>query len=162
MNHTYLLTGGNLGHRMENLQAAATLIQQQVGKLTAQSSVYETAAWGKVVQPDYLNQVLAVETSYSATGLLPILLQIEKQLGRVRQEKYGSRIIDIDILFFNEEVIHLPDLIIPHPQLQNRRFVLTPLFEIAPAYVHPVLKQTVAELLNACSDPLNVKKFYPL
>ena len=159
MNHAYLLTGGNLGERAENLQMANQLIAAQTGRILKTSGVFETAAWGKTSQPDYLNQALLIETDLSPTALLQALLAIEKQLGRLRQEKYGARIIDIDILFFNDAIIRSPELVVPHPHLQNRRFVLVPLAEIAAGYLHPVLKKTVETLLTECPDPLNVKKY---
>ncbi len=161
MNHAYLLTGGNLGDRAENLKKAAELIGQQAGRVLQISSLYQTAAWGKTAQPDYLNQAIEIETELSAPALLAGVLDIERQMGRIRQEKYGARIIDIDILFFNGDIIKLENLSIPHPHLQNRRFVLVPLAEIAPGYQHPVLKQTTAQLLGTCPDTLDVKKFYP-
>ncbi|MES2649143.1 MAG: 2-amino-4-hydroxy-6-hydroxymethyldihydropteridine diphosphokinase [Bacteroidota bacterium] len=160
MNYAYLLTGGNLGDRTENLHQAEIWIDRQAGRVIKKSALYETAAWGNVLQPDYLNQAILVETNLTAIELLRTLLQIEKQLGRLRQEKYGARIIDIDLLFFNNEIIHLPNLSVPHPQLQNRRFVLVPMTEIAPQFVHPQLKKTIETLLSSCPDPLDVKKFY--
>jgi 2-amino-4-hydroxy-6-hydroxymethyldihydropteridine diphosphokinase len=160
MNHAYLLTGGNLGERAENLKMAEIAIGKSAGKIEAVSSLYETAAWGTTDQPDYLNQALLIETELSAQELLATLLKIEIQLGRFRQEKYGPRLIDIDILFFNNEIIKTPTLVIPHPHIQNRRFVLVPMAEIAPDLEHPIFKKTITELLAVCPDPLNVKKFY--
>lgn len=162
MNYAYLLTGGNLGDREENLKKAIISLGEKVGKVLQVSPVYETAAWGGTDQPDYLNQALLVETSLSASELLHTLLDVEKQLGRFRQEKYGARVIDIDILFFNDEIIQTADLVVPHPHIQNRRFVLAPMAEIAPDLVHPVLDKTIIGLLEACPDPLNVKKFRSL
>jgi 2-amino-4-hydroxy-6-hydroxymethyldihydropteridine diphosphokinase len=161
MNLAFLLTGGNLGSRAENLERAKNQVALLAGRLLASSELYETAAWGKQDQPDYLNQVLLVETALSPSDLLTIILEIEKSLGRVRMEKYDARLIDIDILFYNEEQLQLPHLVIPHPLLHTRRFVLEPLCEIAPNFVHPVFKRTITELLAACNDPLYVKKFYP-
>ena len=161
MNLAFLLTGGNLGSRAENLENAKTQVLLRAGRLLAASSLYETAAWGKQDQPDYLNQVLLVETALSAPDLLATILDVEKNLGRERKEKYDARLIDIDILFFNDEQIQLPQLLVPHPLLHTRRFVLEPLCEIAPNHVHPVLKKTITQLLAACNDPLDVKKFYP-
>jgi 2-amino-4-hydroxy-6-hydroxymethyldihydropteridine diphosphokinase len=160
MNLAFLLTGGNLGSRAENLENAKTQVILRTGRLLAASSLYETAAWGKQDQPDYLNQVLLIETALSPTELLEIILTIEKNLGRERKEKYDARLIDIDILFYNDEQIQLPELVIPHPLLHTRRFVLEPLCEIAPHFIHPVFNTTITELLAACNDPLNVKKFY--
>lgn len=162
MNHAYLLTGGNLGNRAESLKNAVAMIAENAGNVLQLSSLYETAAWGTKDQPDYLNQAVFLETKQTASDLLHTLLNIEKQLGRFRQEKYGARVIDIDILFFNNEIVKEHDLIIPHPHIQNRRFVLVPMVEIAPEYCHPILNKTMAELLEVCPDPLNVKKFRPL
>jgi 2-amino-4-hydroxy-6-hydroxymethyldihydropteridine diphosphokinase len=162
MNHAYLLTGGNLGNRAESLKNAVAMIAGSAGNVLQLSSLYETAAWGTKDQPDYLNQAVLLETKQTASDLLHTLLNIEKQLGRFRQEKYGARVIDIDILFFNNEIVKEHDLIIPHPHIQNRRFVLVPMVEIAPEYCHPILNKTMAELLEVCPDPLNVKKFRPL
>lgn len=158
MNEVYLLTGGNIGERQSYLELAKQAIESKCGTITALSSLYETAAWGLEDQSPFLNQVLKIQTGLSARELLTTILGIEKDLGRRRLEKYGPRIIDIDILFFNDDIIEFPDLIVPHPQMQNRRFVLTPLNEIAPVKIHPVLHKTVAELLAECPDPLTVNK----
>jgi 2-amino-4-hydroxy-6-hydroxymethyldihydropteridine diphosphokinase len=158
MNKAYLLTGGNLGKREKNLARARTLIDHSCGAVTDASSLYETAAWGKTDQPGFLNQALAIQTALPPQELLSRLLEIEKEIGRVREEKYGPRIIDIDILLFDGHIVHDPQLIVPHPQLQNRRFALTPLAEIAPGLIHPVFKKTIRELLDLCPDPLEVKK----
>lgn len=159
MNTAYLLTGGNLGNRENNLLLARDFIEEYCGKIIHQSSVYETAAWGPVNQPAYLNQVLKVITYFTAQELMHTLLRIEKDLGRHREERYGARTIDIDILFFNNETIDEDDLNIPHPRLYTRRFVLVPLNEIAAQLVHPILQLSVAELLKQCNDPLDVKKY---
>jgi len=159
MNKAYLLTGGNMGDRQENLANAYECIGQQCGDIISASSLYETAAWGKKDQPSFLNQVLEIQTSLSPRRLLKKILHIEKQIGRVRKEKYGPRIIDIDILLFNNEVYDYPSLKIPHPELQNRRFALVPLAEIAPECIHPVFKKTITELLAICPDKLEVSRF---
>lgn len=158
MNRAFLLTGGNLGAREKNLSTAAELLEKYCGKIVRSSSIYETAAWGKTDQPNFLNQVIEIETKLDPEQLMQEILKIEHEMGRVRKEKYGPRIIDIDILFFNDETIQQQDLTIPHPQLQNRRFVLIPLKEIAPDLRHPVLHKTISELLENCTDELNVNK----
>jgi len=158
MNKAFLLTGGNLGDRIKNLELCSFLVEKACGKIIRRSSVYETAAWGNIDQPDYLNQVLLVDTAFSPEHLLRILLSVEKDMGRYRGEKYGPRIIDIDILLYNDEVINESMLKIPHPRMQDRRFVLEPMNEIAPAKVHPLLQKTMHELLLECSDPLAVNK----
>ena len=157
MNNVFLLTGGNLGDRLANLQNAFKLVDELVGTVVKKSSIYETAAWGLTDQPSFLNQVLLCTTQLTAGQILQTILLIEGQMGRKRFEKMGPRIIDIDILFYNDGVIDLPDLKVPHPEIINRRFVLEPLQEIAPDYIHPALKRSIAELLSACTDPLEVK-----
>ena len=114
------MIGGNLGDRKENLQQAIILIRKSCGPLIKISSLYETAAWGLVDQPSFLNQALEISTSLSAIELLSSILSIEKDMGRTRTEKLGPRLIDIDILFFNDEVHDLPHLKIPHPEIQKR------------------------------------------
>ncbi|WP_298737620.1 2-amino-4-hydroxy-6-hydroxymethyldihydropteridine diphosphokinase [uncultured Chitinophaga sp.] len=158
MNTAILLIGGNLGNRTENLQLAVQSIHQQAGKVIKASALYETAPWGNVQQPDYLNQALQIETSLPPLDLLHTTMNIERTIGRIRQEKWGARVIDIDIIFYNNEVISLPELKLPHPRMQYRRFVLAPLNEIVPELVHPVLKQDIRTLLAECKDELPVKK----
>jgi 2-amino-4-hydroxy-6-hydroxymethyldihydropteridine diphosphokinase len=158
MNQTYLLIGGNVGDRFKNLEKAAQLIDEQAGKVVHRSGIYETAAWGKEDQPAFLNQVLQVETDKNPQALLQSILQIELLMGRARKEKYGPRIIDIDILLYNDLQLNTNELVIPHPQLQLRRFALTPLAEISPGLIHPGLKKSVDELLLECPDKLAVNK----
>lgn len=157
-NEVYLITGGNIGDRQRFLSEARRMIAKRCGFIEAASAFYETAAWGKTDQPSYLNQCLLLHTQLAPKELLDELLSIEEELGRVRIEKYGSRTIDIDILFYNDEVVNQPGLHLPHPQMVRRRFVLECLNELAPQKKHPVLQQTVAELLAACTDTLAVKK----
>lgn len=158
MNTAWLLTGSNLGMREDYLSAAKMEIGSQCGTVVKQSSIYETAAWGKTDQPAFLNQALEVLTPLNARQLIRRLLKIEKQLGRVREEKYGPRLIDIDILMYGNE-IHQYDLLkLPHPELPNRRFALLPLAEIAGTVIHPVMQQSISELLEKCPDSLDVKK----
>ena len=158
MNKVFLLTGGNMGNRKDNLAIAYKHISVQCGHIINSSSLYETAAWGKTDQPSFLNQALEIQTALTAPQLLKKILDIEKLTGRIRKEKYGPRIIDIDILLFNDEIHNDPLLKIPHPELHIRRFVLEPLTEIAPQIIHPVLKKTIIDLLAICTDKLEVTR----
>src|SRR5581483_1173892 len=158
MNKVFLLIGGNMGDRLQNLRQAKAVLQQTCGPVVQESAIYETAAWGKTDQEAFLNQALVLETNLPARELLATILLVEEKLGRRRMEKFGPRIIDIDIIFYNDAVIDEPGLTVPHPQLPYRRFVLTPLNEIAPALVHPVLNKTIAELLLECEDGLEVRR----
>jgi 2-amino-4-hydroxy-6-hydroxymethyldihydropteridine diphosphokinase len=159
MNRAYLLTGSNLGDREQNLSTARTLINETCGTIVITSSLYETAAWGKTDQPSFLNQALELDTTLQARQLIRRILKVEKIMGRVREEKYGPRLIDIDILLFNMERHNYQFLKLPHPELTNRRFALLPLSEIAPEIIHPVFHKTIAQLLEECPDQLDVKKF---
>ena len=159
MNEAYLLTGGNIADRRVYLTKARGEIIKRCGRILDESSVYETAAWGKEDQDCFLNQVLRIETGLDADELLKTVLQIEEDLGRKRELKYGPRTIDIDILFFNDAIINHQGLKIPHPQMHNRRFVLTPLNEIAENKLHPVFKKKISRLLDICPDNLPVNKF---
>ena len=157
-NTAYLLTGGNLGNRKQNLDAARRAIGETCGEILSVSSLYETAAWGKKDQPPFLNQALKIRTALQPTELLYQILLIERQMGRQRKEKYGARIIDIDILFYNKVQIISAELRVPHPEIQNRRFALIPLKEIAPRLIHPIFKKTIGTLLKECKDPLEVRR----
>lgn len=159
MNSVFLILGSNEGNRLEQLSLARNEISLQIGAILLASPIYETAAWGNEDLPAHLNQVIQVETTLDPLSILEIILSIEQKLGRVRYEKWGMRLIDIDILFYNHDIITLPSLIIPHPQIQHRRFTLVPLHAIAAEYVHPVLDQSISNLLFQCEDPLIVKEF---
>jgi 2-amino-4-hydroxy-6-hydroxymethyldihydropteridine diphosphokinase len=159
MNVAFLLIGGNIGNREQNFETAKSLLEQYCGKVIRSSSLYQTAAWGKTDQPAFLNQALQIETSLAAEELMQQIVAIEKMMGRERNEKYGPRIIDIDILLFNDEQYDSPLLTIPHPQMQNRLFALTPLAEIAPSLQHPVFKKSISQLLKETPDTLEVKKY---
>jgi 2-amino-4-hydroxy-6-hydroxymethyldihydropteridine diphosphokinase len=159
MNVAFLLIGGNIDNREQNFETAKSLLEQYCGKVIKSSSLYQTAAWGKTDQPAFLNQALQIETSLAAEELMQQIVAIEKMMGRERNEKYGPRIIDIDILLFNDEQYDSPLLTIPHPQMQNRLFALTPLAEIAPSLQHPVFKKSISQLLKETPDTLEVKKY---
>lgn len=156
----YLLLGSNLGDSVKHLSEAVDLIKLRLGKILMSSSLYCTASWGKHDQPDFLNQVIALDTKMSPDKLLKEILMIETQLGRERNERWGSRTIDIDILLFGSEIIDHPNLKIPHPFLHERRFCLQPLSEIAPDIIHPILGKKVSKLLTDLTDNLSVKKLY--
>ncbi len=157
-NKVFLLTGSNVGDSSALLNEAKLAIQKQVGEIEAASHLYKTAPWGNTNQQDFLNQVLAVNTNLSAYDVLKTILNIELSMGRIREEKWAPRTIDIDILFFNTEIIQQENLIVPHPLLHQRRFTLVPLAEIAPYYVHPILHQTNTQLLQQCADDSVVEK----
>ena len=159
MNTVYLLLGSNIGNSKTSLAKALMQIEKQIGTITRLSNLYTTAAWGNTRQPDFLNRVIIVKTALSALQTMQTILVIEEEMGRIRTVKNAPRIIDIDILFFNKEIIELEQLSIPHPQIQNRRFVLVPLNQLSPNLMHPVLKSSVHQLLLHCPDRLNVKKF---
>ena len=152
-NHRLFLgTGTNLGDRKKNLFLALQLIEKQIGRVNSQSGIYETKAWGKTDQPDFLNQALEVYTPQTPQEVLENCLNIEQQMGRIRIEKWGTRLIDVDILFYDDLILKQPNLIIPHPFIQDRSFVLKPLEEIAPDFVHPVLERSIQNLLEELEE----------
>ena len=153
----YLLLGSNLGDRAALLHAAQAYLAATAGEVLAASALYETAAWGREDQPAFLNQALALRTALSAEQLLEQCLATEHQAGRERLERWGSRTLDVDILFYGPAIIDQPTLAVPHPRLAERRFALVPLAEIAPQLRHPQLGLNVAELLARCPDPLPVR-----
>jgi 2-amino-4-hydroxy-6-hydroxymethyldihydropteridine diphosphokinase len=158
MNKIFLITGGNIGDRKKNLQTAANAIEENIGNIIKSSSIYETEAWGNTDQAAFYNQVHIVESELAAKEIMNKILAIEKKMGRIRTIKNAARIIDIDILFFNNEIINDPILTIPHKEISNRRFVLMPLSELDPDLVHPVLNLSINKLLSICKDPLNVTR----
>lgn len=154
----FILLGSNQGQRKRFLQKATLLIAEQCGSIVKTSSVYETAAWGNTKQAAFLNQVIIVQTTLSPDALMQQLLQIETALGRIRSIKYGPRTIDLDILFYDELIYHSTVVTLPHPAIQDRKFVLIPLAELLSGKIHPVYKKSIAVLLRECADTLDVKK----
>jgi len=157
MPKVYLLLGTNVGNRLENLNVAFALIESKIGIITTSSSIYETVAWGNTQQQAFLNQAIVLETEFAILDLLKTTQTIETTIGRIKTEKWGPRIIDIDILFYGDEIIDEPQLKVPHPFIQERRFTLTPLCDIAPSFKHPLLNKTMEELLDICTDNSEVK-----
>jgi 2-amino-4-hydroxy-6-hydroxymethyldihydropteridine diphosphokinase len=157
-NEVYISMGTNLGNRTENLKMAIRAIELQLGIIIKQSSIYETKPWGKADQPDFLNQVILIHSTKLPRDCMHILSAIENEMGRKREEKWGARIIDLDLLYVNESIIHTEELTLPHPGIPKRRFVLTPLAEIAPDFIHPELKKDQKTLLHECQDLLEVVK----
>lgn len=150
----YLHTGTNIGKRQENLILANQLIAERIGNIMQYSNIFETAAWGVTDQADFLNQALEVETLLPAIAVLNQINWIEREMGRIRTIKWRERIIDIDLIFYENEIIETKRLIVPHAQMAKRNFVLQPLQEIAADFLHPVLGLTVRELAVHCGDEL--------
>lgn len=158
--NVFLGLGSNLGDRLSNLYEAVGLISLRAGEVTALSSVYETEPWGFDSKNEFLNQVIKINTNLDPAKLLNELLEAERSLGGKRSGPgYSSRIIDIDILFFGNEVINLENLVIPHPHIVNRLFALVPLCELAPEMIHPVLGKSISTLLSECPDNCRIKLF---
>lgn len=158
MQNAFLLTGGNTGDRQQFLARALKALEVECGQIIAVSALFETEAWGLNDQPSFLNQAVELQTALSPQALLERILDIEIQLGRVRDQKYGPRTIDIDIIFYGQEIINEPGLVIPHLHLPDRRFALECLNDIAPEFEHPVLHKSVRTLLEECADSLTVNK----
>ncbi|TLU97990.1 2-amino-4-hydroxy-6-hydroxymethyldihydropteridine diphosphokinase [Dyadobacter luticola] len=156
--NVFLLLGSNLGDRFAVLTSARQMIEEKVGPLVKESSVYETAPWGITDQPAFLNQVIEIETELAPEEVLRNILDIEHELGRVRYERWGARVIDIDLLYFNDLILDSARLTLPHPRISERRFTLIPLAEIAPNFINPFLKKNSSEMLAACEDESEVSK----
>jgi 2-amino-4-hydroxy-6-hydroxymethyldihydropteridine diphosphokinase len=159
MHQVFLGIGGNIGNKHDNFDKVYTFIKNELGTITKRSSVYETPPWGFQSEDVFWNQVLMIETDYSPFELLQKITEIETLFGRERNNGYyKSRAMDIDILYFDDDIINTSNLTIPHPLLYKRLFVLVPLAEIAPLFLHPVLKQSSLELLKKCEDKPDIKK----
>lgn len=152
-----MLLGGNEGRVLSNFSAAIAILEQKAGCITKLSPVFSTAAWGPVKQADFLNLALELRTAIPPGMLMNILLETERRFGRKRDIKYGPRTLDIDMIFYGSRIVNLEGLKIPHPKMQERRFVLEPCAAIIPDFRHPILHKTISELLKQCKDPLEVK-----
>lgn len=151
--NVFLSLGSNLGERIPNMRQAAKLVEKYVGKIAKASSLYETEPWGEENQDPFINQVLMVNTTLEPRDLLSAITKIEREMGRIRKEKWGPRTIDVDILFYGKRIIRDKGLEIPHPELHLRNFILVPLMEIAPELEHPILHMAIDELYMNSKDP---------
>ncbi|MGB8490684.1 MAG: 2-amino-4-hydroxy-6-hydroxymethyldihydropteridine diphosphokinase [Bacteroidales bacterium] len=158
--NAFLGIGTNLGDRDANIKTAVEIIRKSAGELVSCSDIYETEPWGFQSENNFLNLAVCIATTLGPTDLLHRVVTIESQLGRERiTSQYTSRTMDIDILLYGEKIINRSALIIPHPLIPDRRFVLVPLCDIAPEFVHPVLQKTLRELLDECSDERKVRRY---
>ena len=157
---TVLLLGSNMGDREDLMKKAVEEIRKSIGSISAISSLYETEAWGFQAETPFLNCAVISETAMDPYGLLEECLRIEARLGRTRSGEpgYRSRTMDIDIIFYGDEIIASDTLVIPHPRLAERKFVLAPLLELIPDYMHPTVHKSIKNLYKTCKDPLKVKK----
>ena len=163
MNTVFLLLGSNLDDRLALLKQAKNEIAANLGPITMESSVYESEPWGFRAENPFLNQVIRIETTYSPSEILEKILVIENNLGRKRDVtmRYSSRLIDIDILFYNDAIINEENLVIPHPGIPDRMFTLIPLSEIEGSFVHPGNRKSIREMIGECRDTLRVYLYHP-
>jgi len=158
MHVAFIQLGCNLGDRPAALAQSKTLLRAAGIHIQNSSSIYETAAWGPIPQPDFLNQIICIQTTMDPLGLMEQLLAVEQKMGRIRTEKMGPRVIDLDLLFYDDLIFQSEALTITHPFVQERRFILEPMTELDPHFIHTVLQQSILQLLNGCKDPMPVKK----
>ena len=156
MNTVYIQLGSNIGERKSFITKSMHKVEDDIGKIITASSIFETTAWGNENQNNFLNSVIEIKTPFDALNVLQKSQEIENNLGRKRSDKWGKRTIDIDILFYNNKIINTKELTVPHPLIQKRKFVLVPLSEIAPNYMHPILKKNISTLLSECKDTQKV------
>lgn len=160
MKHTIVLhLGSNMGDRKQHLIFACREIENRIGKIASASNIYNTEPWGKKDQADYLNAAVKVFTKLEPHKILDLTREIEVEAGSSHKEKWGKRILDIDLLFLDDKIIDEERLKVPHPFIHKRNFVLVPLMDILPFYRHPQLDRTIEELYLSCQDPLNVEYF---
>ena len=159
MNEVYLQLGSNIGDRLDNLDQSIKIITERIGNVLEKSSVYESTPWGVENQRNFLNQVIFLKSNFDPYTILDLVLQIEKDMGRIRIEKWGERIIDIDILFIDDLIIESENLCIPHEFIAKRKFVLQPMCEIASGFIHPKLNKTISQLLEECIDDEKVNVY---
>ena len=155
----FLQIGSNIGDRYSNLMTCVKNIELFTGKIINKSKIYVSDCWGVQNQRDYFNMVVAVKSIYNPFKVLKIISKIENDMGRIRKKKWDSRIIDIDILFFGKQIIKSKELIIPHEHLYKRMFVLRPLADIAPFFIHPELKKNIKQLIKECKDDNTVFEY---
>lgn len=151
------MLGGNQGDVSKTLAASLAIIEKDLGRIISISHTYQTKAWGPIPQGDFLNIAVKIKCIMPASLIMKKLLEIEKEFGRRRDIKYGPRTLDIDMLFYGNQRVSNQLVTIPHPEIQNRRFVLQPCADIIPKYKHPVLRKNILELLSICTDQLEVK-----
>lgn len=159
MEKVYLCLGGNIGDTRNYLQNAVAMIGRRIGRVVSQSAVYQSEPWGFNAEQMFLNQVVVAETELEPHAVLELCLQIEAELGRTRSGNgYEPRTIDIDIVFFGQQIVNQPDLQVPHPLMHRRNFVLRPLCDVAADFVHPIFGLTVRQLAAICDDKAVVRK----
>jgi 2-amino-4-hydroxy-6-hydroxymethyldihydropteridine diphosphokinase len=153
-----ILLGTNIGEKRKNLNKAISLLKQYCGVVTKESSIYESDAWGKEDQESFYNKIIIVKTIIPPIFLMKTMLDLEKKMGRIREEKWGPRLIDMDLLFYENKIVHSKTLELPHPGISKRNFTLLPLVEINPIFLHPTLNCTIQDLLSQSKDPLTAKR----
>lgn len=160
MEKVFIALGGNIGNVSRNFEIAIKKIEEIIGYVIKQSSLYKTEPWGNKNQDDFLNKVMCVETNLNPDEVLKNIIAIEKMMGRNRNKdnQFAPRTIDIDILFYNGNIINTGNLVVPHPRLHLRNFVLTPLMEIAPGFIHPLFNKTIKDLFKVSKDSSVVNK----